>query len=403
MPETRRRYVIVGNGVAGTTAADTLRKTDANCSITLIGDEPYTLYNRVALPPYVKRKVPRAKVFIFTREWHEQRGIDLRLETRVVAVDAVGKTVTTDRGETIPYDALLVATGGRPNRLALPGADAPNVFNFQYLRDADAISEYFDRARSAAIIGGSYIAYELAEAARSRGLHTTWIMRGPRFLRRILDEEGGALVDAIARSHGVTMVYGQELKAVQRDNGLVTGVVLKDGRTIQAEMVGVGLGLTMNTELLAGTSVEVRHGIVTDPCLRTNVEGIFAAGDVAEFLDLSHGGYSHMGTWNNAASHGKVAGLNMAGGEHPYVDVPYYTTTLFDSRMSVVGITPETNPELESVVRTNWEARTYKKLFFKEDRLVGAVLIGDLRAKAKLTQLIQYREPIKDRAALLDL
>src|SRR6476661_6039021 len=203
--ERAKRFVIVGNGVAGTTCAETLRKNDPDCEITLIGDERWPLYNRVALPPYIKGKATRQKVFLRTVEQHVQRGINLVLETRVTKVDHVGQTVTLQDGRELPYDALLIATGGRPNHLKVPGAEgAGNLFNFQYFDDAEAILDSIHHSKRAAVTGGSYIAYELAEGFREQGLDVTWLHRGPHFLRRVLDPEGGALVDDIAHEHGVT-------------------------------------------------------------------------------------------------------------------------------------------------------------------------------------------------------
>src|SRR5438552_576972 len=189
------RYVVIGNGIAGTTAAETLRKNDPDCQISLLTDEPYPLYNRVALPPYLKEKTPRAKVFMKTGEFHRERNICFMPGTRVISADLGQRVVTTDAGAELQYDRLLVATGGTPNPLAVPGAEADGVCYFQTLDDTDDLMARILRSRSAVVIGGSYIAYELAEAFNERGLAVTWIMRGPRFLHRVLDEDGGQLVD----------------------------------------------------------------------------------------------------------------------------------------------------------------------------------------------------------------
>src|SRR5438105_9678655 len=168
-----RRFVIIGNGIAGTTAADQIRKADATSSITLITNEPYSLYNRIALPPFLKQKVNQQKVMIRSVPWHEERTIDLLLETTVATVAPADHLVLLDSGRELPYDTLLVATGGRAN--PFPAIDhLANVFNFQTLDDALAITAQIERSVSAVTIGGSYISYELTEAFRARGLHTTW-------------------------------------------------------------------------------------------------------------------------------------------------------------------------------------------------------------------------------------
>lgn len=405
MAERPKRYVIVGNGVAGTTAAETLRKNDPECDIKLFTDEPYPLYNRVALPPYIKHRTPRQKVFLRTVEQHAERRIDLRLETRIERVNVEEGTVVTQRGEEFPYDALLVATGGRPRRLRAEGAEGVGaIYSFQYFDDAEALLERMATAKRAAVVGGSYIAYELAEAFRHNGLETTWLIRGPYWLRRVLDPQGGQLVDRIARDHGVNVVYGEEVARVERANGVIGAVVTTGGRRIECDMLGVGLGLHMNLELLAGTPVETRNGIVTNELLQTNVPSIYAAGDIAEFFDVTIGRHNMMGTWGNAAGHGRVAALNMAGQRTVYEDIPMYSSSLFDSYIRVIGLTPENHPDLESCERLDLENRNYQRLFFYENRLVGAVLIGDMRYRTKIFAAIRSKEviPPEDRARLLE-
>ncbi len=224
-----RRYVIVGNGFAGTTAAEQLRKHDPLCEITLFGDEPYPLYNRISLPPMLRRQLPEEKVMMRDLADHEEHRIALKLGTQVETVDTEGRTVTAG-GHEYPYDALLIATGGRPNPAPAPGGTgASNVYNFQYLDDTRAISEQIDRSKSAVAIGGSFIAYELAEAFAARKIETHWIIRGPHVLHRLLDDVAGEFVDEAAKNDGVHMHYGEEVAEFVRDNGVVTKVRTKNG------------------------------------------------------------------------------------------------------------------------------------------------------------------------------
>ncbi|MBV8067691.1 MAG: FAD-dependent oxidoreductase [Candidatus Eremiobacteraeota bacterium] len=244
-----RRYVIIGNGFAGTTAAEQLRKHDPACDITLFGDEPYTLYNRISLPPMLRRQIPEEKVMIRNLAWHEQHRITLHLRTHVERV-VPDERVVEAGGNSYPYDALLIATGGRPNPTGKPGADgAANLFAFQYLDDTRAISKQIDRSRAAVAIGGSFIAYELAEAFASRGMETHWLMRGPRGLHRIIDEDAGALLHEAARADGVHMHYGEEVDSFVRSNGVVTKVRTTNGKEIEAQCYAYGFGLAMNTEI----------------------------------------------------------------------------------------------------------------------------------------------------------
>lgn len=391
-----RRYVIVGNGFAGTTAAEQLRKHDTSCEITLFGDEPYPLYNRISLPPMLRRQLPEEKVMMRTVAWHEEHRIDLHLRTRVDALDTHGRTVTAN-GRDYPFDALLIATGGRPNPAPAPGgAGAGNVYNFQYLDDTRAISEQIDRSKTAVAIGGSFIAYELAEAFASRKVETHWIIRGPHVLHRLLDDVAGEFVDEAARNDGVHMHYGEEVEEFVRSNGVIAKVRTKNGVEIAADCYGVGFGLTMNTELVANTEIAFgKNGILCNDHLETNVPGIYAAGDIADFYDPILEIRYRMGTWNNAGAHGKVVAQNMMGGSEKYHDVPEYSSLLFKGQtITQFGLSPDLRPDLEVARSIDREKRWYRALFFWQDRLVGGIMLGkgNRAGKRKYIEAIKNKE-----------
>jgi NAD(P)H-nitrite reductase large subunit len=402
-----RRYVIVGNGFAGTTCAEQLRKADPACSIVLFADEPYPLYNRIALPPMLRGQVTEAKVLMRDLAWHEKHRIDLRLATRVEKINVAEKTVLA-AGREEPYDALLLATGGRPNPSTAPGAaGAENLYNFQYMDDTKAISRALETAKVAVSIGGSFIAYELAEAFVSRKVETHWLIRGPRFLRRMLDEAAGELLHDAARKDGVHLHFGAEAASFGRDNGSVKNVVTTTGETIDADLVGIGLGLTINTELAQGTPIEVRTGFVCDSHLRTAVTEIYAAGDAAEFYDPIAGMHYRMGTWNSAGAHGKLAAINMAGGDAIFDTIPEYSSLVFSGQtITQFGLSPEYRDDLETETHVDRDKGWYRALYFHEHRFVGAVLIGKGNRAGKRRYLeaikTKARFPKPDRRALLE-
>ncbi len=403
-----RRYVIIGNGFAGTTCAEQLRKLDASCTIHLFTDEAYPLYNRIALPPMLRKQVTEQKVIIRDQAWHDKHQITLHLRTRVDKIVAEEKYVEANDGHRYPYDALLVATGGRPNKAENPGAEgAHNIYNFQYMDDTKAISQQLETAKSAVSIGGSFIAYELAEAFVSRGVETHWIVRGPRFLRRMLDEISGLYVDEAAKADGCNVYYNEEVAEFTRSNGAITAVVTKSGLTIAADAVGIGLGLTINTEIVAGTGIEVKTGIVCDDRLETGVKGIFAAGDAAEFYDPIAEMNYRMGTWNNAGAHGKVVAINMAGGDERYHDVPEYSSKIFtDQTITQFGLSPEYRNDLTVVRKYDHDQKHYRALFMHGERLVGGLLIGkgNRAGKRKYVEAIKTKAtfPKSEHESLLD-
>ena len=410
MATHEKRYVIIGNGVAGTTAAETLRKNDPNCSIHLFTNERYPLYNRVSLPRFLQGVIVEQKVMIRDFAWHEQRNIQLITEILVTNINTEERVVTTEDGRHFPYDALLIATGGWANPLQVPGAqDTQHVYNFVTLDDTKTIIERMLESRTALAYGGSFIAYELCDGFAVRKLDTTWIMRGPYWLRNSLDHEGGEVVDNIAKKFGVNVIHGDEIDSIVPTNGVPGYVKTKKGREIQADMIGVGLGITLNTQILEGTPIKVDGGVVVDEYLASNVEGIFAAGDIANFFDTTVNRHHTMGTWDNAMAHGRIAATNMAGGRQPYVDVPTYTSPLFDVNIAVVGSAESNNPELETIARREPGEKgneNYRRLFFRDNKLVGVLMIGSPKGRKKLVEIVknqQTLETVTEREALLTL
>ncbi len=405
-----RRYVIIGNGIAGTTAADTLRKNDPSCSIHLLTNEPYPLYNRVSLPRFLQGVIVEQKVMIRDVAWHEQRNIKLITETMVTDINTDERVIVTDNGQTLPYDALLVATGGWANPLRVPGAEGTkHIYNFVTLDDTKTIIARMLESHTALAYGGSFISYELCDGFAVRKLDTTWLMRGPYWLRSSLDYEGGEVVDNIAKKFGVRVIHGDQIESIIPQNGVPGYVKTKNGREIQADVIGVGLGITLNTKFLAHTPVEVRSGIVVNDYMETNVPGVYSAGDVAEFYDTTIGQYHTMGTWDNAMAHGRIAGVNMAGGHEAYIDVPTYTSPLFDVNIAVVGTAETNNPELQSIARREPGEKgneNYRKLFFRENKLVGVLMIGSPKGRKKLVEIVKNQQVIEtaaEREALLVL
>jgi NAD(P)H-nitrite reductase large subunit len=405
-----RRYVIIGNGIAGTTAADTLRKNDPNCNIHLLTNEPYPLYNRVSLPRFLQGVIVEQKVMIRDFAWHEQRNITLITETMVTYINTEERVVVTDNGQKFPYDALLVATGGWANPLRVPGAEGTrHIYNFVTLDDTKSIIARMLESRTALAYGGSFISYELCDGFAVRKLDTTWLMRGPYWLRSALDPEGGEVIDNIAKKFRVNVIHGDEIESVIPQNGVPGYVRTKKGREIQVDVIGVGLGITLNTKILANTPVELRSGIVVNEYMETNIPGVYSAGDVAEFYDPTIGQHHTMGTWDNAMAHGRIVGVNMAGGHEAYIDVPTYTSPLFDVNIAVVGTAEANNPELQSIaLREPGEKgnENYRKLFYRENKLVGVLMIGSPKGRKKLVEIVknqQILETAAEREALLRL
>ncbi len=399
-----RRYVVIGNGIAGQTNAEELRKADPEASIVMIAAERHPLYNRVALPRYLRGQVRREKVFMRTVEDYAKQNLDIHFETWATEIDTKEKVVHTNRDQAFPYDALLIATGGRPKPPPWPGSDqVSQALGFQTIDDTDDIIEKADAAERVLVMGGSFIGYELAEGVSYRKTaKVTWIMRGPWFLRYVLDEEGGQLCRQLGEAQGGEFIASDEVQKFSRLNGRFLAETV-NGRKVEFDLLTYGVGLDYYTEPVRNGGIELNKGIVTDAKLRTGAPDVYSAGDVAVFYDLMVERHNQMGTWDNAEAHGKVAARNMAGANEDFFDVPTYTTTMFRSTLAVAGVTPDVHPGLESVRTFSFEEKFYRKLFFKDDRLVGAIMIGPPKGRKKLIEIMRSRQEIeRPREELLD-
>jgi len=376
----------------------------------MLTNEPYPLYNRVALPRFLQGKVTEERVILRDRAWHDSRNIALKTGTMVLTVHSQERGVELINGESIYYDKLLVASGGWANPLQVPGTEtAHNIYNFVTLDDSKTMIEKIHSSHTALAYGGGFISYELCDAFAACGLRTTWLMRSPYWLRKALDAEGGEVIDAIAHKFGVEVIHGDEIAEVQTRNGLATAITTKQGKTIETDMIGIGLGLSLNTSFLQDTSIEMQEGVLTDAYLQTSDPDICAAGDVAEFYDATIERQHALGTWDNALAHGRIAAINMSGGHEVYKDVPTYTSPLFDVNIAVIGTTDASNPEITTLTKRELGEKgtdNYRKLFFHKNTLVGVVLIGSPKGRKKLVELVRERQPfssIADREAILDL
>jgi NAD(P)H-nitrite reductase large subunit len=399
-----RRYVVIGNGIAGQTCAEELRAHDSECSIVMLAAERHPLYNRVALPRFLRGQVREEKVLMRTIEDYQKRGLEIHFETWATEVDATAKVVRTNRGQEFPYDALLIATGGRPKPPPWKGSEeVAEVYGFQTLDDTKAIIEKADRSDRVLVMGGSFIAYELAEGIVHRGhSQVSWIMRGPWFLRYVLDAEGGHLCRQLGEQAGVRFLSEDEVTKFSRCNGHYLAETV-NGARVEFDMLTYGVGLDYYVEPTRNTGIELRRGIVTDSKLLTAAPDVYAAGDVAVFYDQMIGKHNQMGTWDNAEAHGKTAAHNMAGDQEDFFDVPTYTTTMFGSTLAVMGVTPDVQPDLESVRTYSFEEKFFRKLFFMDDRLVGAIMIGPPKGRKKLIEIMRSMQHIDgNREALLD-
>jgi NAD(P)H-nitrite reductase large subunit len=389
-------YVIVGDGIAGSSAAETLRERAPEASITVVTDEGEALYNRILIKEFAKGKMPEAPISIHDPDWYAERDIDLRLNTHVVNVRPADHELDTHDGETIGYDRLLVATGGTPAQLPVENSDAEGVHHFWTFQDARSIQEHAAAADTGAVIGAGLLGIDLAAICGAQDVDANYLMRGSRWWRYALTQDGAEIIHDGLREKGVTPVFETGVERFETDHGHVTAAIGGDGDRYPAEFVGVAIGLDFNLEFLEGTGIETDDGIVTDAGMRTTAEDVYAAGDLTRFHDTILGERAQNGSWGSAKEQGRVAAVNMVTDDGPMDDratdaaerfrwVSSYSITHFEFPFLSFG-----HPTLgEEYVERRYSDTEWRRLAIKDGRVIGGVLIGDLAPQSAFKTLVR--------------
>ncbi len=403
-PESERSdmsdsYVIVGDGIAGASAAETLREQAPDAEITVLTDEGESLYNRILIKEYAKGKLPEAPISIHQEEWYDDHDVDLRLNTVVVDIDVESDAIHTHEGETFEYDALLLAIGGTPQQLPVDNADADGIHHFWTFQDARRIKESVEGAEEAVIVGAGLLGIDFAAICGAQDVEAKYLMRGDNWWRYALSEEGAEIMHDAMRERGVEPVFGSGVDHFEvDDDGHVEAAVDPNGERYECDFAGVAIGLNFNTELVENTPLEVEDGLVVDEFMRTNVDNVFAAGDITTFKDLVLGDRAKNGSWGSAKEQGTIAARNMLEyGSESFEWVSSYSITHFDFPFLSFG-----HPTLgdDSVEATTAEGE-WRRVALKDGKVVGGVLIGDLAPQSAFKQLMREGRDVSDQADVL--
>jgi len=394
------RHVIIGDGIAGASAAETIRERDPDADVVVLTDEGEALYNRILIKEFAKGKLPEAPVSIHDEGWYEERDVELRLDTYVTEVDTDGHELHTHEGETIEYDTLLVATGGTPTQLPVGNADAAGVHHFWTFEDARAIKEHAERADRGVVVGAGLLGIDLAAICAAQDVEANYLMRGDCWWRYALSVEGAEIIHDALRERDVTPVFDSGVDHFEvDDDGHVTAAVDPSGERFDADFVGAAIGLDFNTEFLRDTDIELQDGIVVDEFMRTDVEDVYAAGDITRFNDLVLGAYAQNGAWGSAKEQGAVAGANMVTGEatEEFRWVSSYSITHFDFPFLSFG-----HPTLgDHSVERKYSDTEWRRVVLKDGRVIGGVLIGDLSPQSTLKKLAREDVDVSGREEAL--
>jgi nitrite reductase (NADH) large subunit len=383
-------YIIIGNGVAGNAAAESLRKYDKRGKIVIFAKERYPFYYVPALPEFLAGEKDLSALIIHNLDWYDKNQIDLHLETDITGIDPAAKTVLTARGERYQYDRLLLAAGGNSFVPPIKGADSEGVFTLRTLGDAQKIKAFAQKSRQAILIGGGLLGLEAGNGLRKAGLKITVVEFFPRLLPRQMDIPGAALLQQQMAGLGFDFYLGAKTREIRREGGRLH-VELEEGASLAADLVLVSAGVRPELTLAKSLGLAVDKGVKVDDQMKTALDDVYAAGDLIE-----HRGRFY-GIWPAALEQGRVAGAAMAGQKVAYAG------TVPSNRLKVVGIDLfsageiDVDGALESLVSQNAAQNTYRKLVLQDNVLVGAILLGDLRGSQEIEQAIKAK---KDLSAL---
>jgi NAD(P)H-nitrite reductase large subunit len=393
-------YVIVGDGIAGSSAAETLREENPEADVTVITDEGEALYNRILIKEFAKGKLPEAPISIHEPDWYAEREIDLELDTHVTEVDTEGHELHTHGGDVYEYDKLLVATGGTPAQLPAENSDAEGIHHFWTFQDARAIREHAAEAETGVVVGAGLLGIDLAAVCGTQGIDAQYLMRGNRWWRYALSLEGAEIIHDALEEKGVTPVFDSGVDRFEvDDDGHVTGAVDPNGDFYDGEFVGIAIGLDFNTEWLRGSGIECDGGVVVNEYMQTNVEDVYAAGDITQFHDVILGERAQNGSWGSAKQQGATAAKNMvADGEvEEFRWVSSYSITHFDFPFLSFGHPTIGDDEAER----KYSEGEWRRLTFSDGKLIGGVLVGDLSQQSTYKQLIREKREVADQKDVL--
>jgi 3-phenylpropionate/trans-cinnamate dioxygenase ferredoxin reductase subunit len=386
-------FVIVGASLAGAKAAETLREEGFDGRVVLIGDESERPYERPPLSKDYLRGEAGGKPYVHDESFYAAREIELRTSTAVERIDPAARRVALAGGGTLGFDRLLVATGARPRRVSLPGAELDGVLSLRTVADSEVIRERVDAGGRLVTVGAGWIGAEVAASARQRGCEVTILEMAQMPLERVLGPELGRIYRDIHTDHGVEFIGGAAVEAIEGD-GRVAAVRLGDGRRIAADLVVVGVGVEPRIELAEAAGIATDNGIVVDEHLQTSARGIYAAGDVANAHHPFYATCIRVEHWANALNQGPAAARNMLGRAEPYDRLPYFFSDQYDVGMEYVGYATDWD---EVVFRGDPATREFIAFWLKDERVIAGMNVNIWDVNEHIQALIRARLRIDPR------
>ena len=374
-----QKYVIMGNGPAGVSALETILKNEPQSHVTVLGNEKHSPYSRILIAYYLEDRVKREKIFIYEqKELLDQPSIEMKYPVKVKKVDVDSKYVINENKERIGYDKLLIATGASPK---IPGGlsieNQENVFTVRNLDDVDSIKKSIKDAKHCLFIGGGMITLKLAQALRNNGIKVDIVVSGKHIVSQRLDSQSAEVISQYLKSKGINILTGENpVRIMQKDNNKKL-VLFSSRHEIETDMVIIGKGVEANHHFIDQKKIDIGKGILVDQYLRTSCPDIFAAGDVVEIREDNQFGIKTNQIWPNAVEQGRIAALNMMGNKITYRgNIEMNALHLFDLPLVSIGRISEEADDFYVTERCEDDKICFQKFFFRDDKLIGLILIG---------------------------
>jgi NAD(P)H-nitrite reductase large subunit len=397
-------YVILGNGIAGISAAEAIRQIDAEGNITMISDEKGVPYCRPMISLLLEGAIRASQLCIRDEGFHDRVRIKPVLGARVAAIDLDNQSVAVSGGQTIGYDRLLIATGADPRPIKAKGLYLKNIF---FMRNKGQVQEMLSvlaTAKRALVLGGGLVGFKAAYGLMRRGLQVTMLVRSGYPLSMQVDARAGKIILEELKRHGLEVKVKAHVTAFEGSR-TVERALLSDGSEIPCDMVVIGKGVLPSLDFIPRDRIQVDLGVLVNAHMQSSVPGIFAAGDVAEFVDISRQARWVNAIWPEAVTQGRIAGMNMGG------RAVAYKGSLGRNVIRIFGLDVMTGGLVNPPIDARYEVlnvhdplrRTYRKLVFRYDKLIGMVLVNDIEQGGVLLSLIQSEAPIRiPKEKLLD-
>ena len=377
--------LIAGAGHAAGQVVATLKQKAFGGRIVLVGDEPYLPYQRPPLSKkYLAGELPAERLYVKPPSFYADDNIDVRLDTRIDAVDRINRRVVTADGEHLGYDKLILALGSRARTMTVPGSDLEGIHYLRGISDVDGISAALAPGKSIVIVGAGYIGLEVAAVCRQLGLEVTVIEMADRVMSRVVSPQISAFFREQHLRHGVDLRLGAGLEAFAGD-GRVAAAVTSDGDAIEADLVVVGVGILPNTEIAETAGLAVDDGIVVDDRCRTDDPAIYAAGDCTSHPNGIYGRRLRLESVHNALEQAKTAALNVCGLESRYEQVPWFWSDQYDIKLQISGLSEGYD---DVVLRGDPATASFACFYLQKGRLIAVDAVNSPREFMQAKSLI---------------